>query len=171
MTLGLHSLTVFLPFGVSGRSGFQQSLRLSVRVRLPGNTTFDVATNTSPLGETAYTTYATTYAYSDALDPGARRGPPSVKVRLAKHLVEGVVEEADGRPIAGAAIRVGDDLVFSDSNGRFVSRQAQQKQYPLAVLVDEFMFPGRYDVVTAPDVVTAAPDERAEAYSIVLRSR
>ena len=169
VTVGLESQIVFLPFAPSGHSGFQQAMQVSVRLRLPRDANFNLSSSIDQLGATRYTAYATAYAYGDALDPGAHPHPVGAKVHLAKYVVRGRVVDAEGHGVFGASIRVGRDIVFTDSEGNFSSRQTQQKPYPLAVLLDEFMFAGVYELVSSPTVAGADIEEKAQAIAIVLR--
>jgi hypothetical protein len=171
LTFGAESQVVFLPFATAGHSGFQQTLQFTVRLRLPRDAYLNASSGITPSGGTSYTAYATAYAYGSALDPGARPRSAEPRIRFAKYEVRGRVVDEAGHGVFGAAVQVGEDLVFSDSEGYFSSRQEDRKKYSLVVRTDEFMFSGAYDVVSLPAVVNADVEERAQAVAIVLRRR
>jgi hypothetical protein len=79
------------------------------------------------------------------------------------------VEDPHGAPVRGAALRIGEDLVFTDSRGSFFVRQKKERPYAIEVLTDEFLVPGRYEVLTAPDQVVAGPEEAPGEVRIVVR--
>ena len=169
VSVGAESQVVFLPFAPSQRGGFRQSLQLTVRLRLPHDTSFNLNTYLNALGEVRYTAYGTGYAYGTALDPAGRPPSASARVRMSKYLVKGRVVDTNGGPVQGAALRIGEDVVFSDSDGNFTSRQSSTRQYPVSVLVDQFMFDGVYEPVSAPAAATAAVESRAQTFEVVLR--
>jgi hypothetical protein len=82
-----------------------------------------------------------------------------------------MVEDQAGSPVAGAALRVGDELAFTDSRGEFFVRMKKAKDYPLTILYEEFLGPVRYEEVFVPARVTAQPEAQATPVSIVLRRR
>src|SRR2546427_4856064 len=81
-------------------------------------------------------------------------------------LVGGGVSDEDGPPVAGAGLRIDGELVFSDSGGAFFLRRKKAKLYPLEVLPNQFMLPGRFEVVSAPEVVRAEREQMAEIYEV-----
>src|SRR5438445_8973440 len=48
-------------------------------------------------------------------------------------------------------------------------RRKKAKLYPLEVLPNQFMLPGRFEVVSAPEVVRAEREQMAEIYEVVVR--
>jgi hypothetical protein len=75
----------------------------------------------------------------------------------------------DGQPIEGAAVRVGTELAFTDSDGNFIVRVKKGGDLNLKIAFDEFTTPGNYVVVQAPPTVKAVRDDFAELYKIILR--
>ena len=75
----------------------------------------------------------------------------------------------DGKPVEGAAIRVGGDVVFTDSDGAFSSAQRRSQPVVVAVLLDQLMFDGNYEVVTAPAKAAPQIAPKAQPIAIVLR--
>jgi hypothetical protein len=73
-----------------------------------------------------------------------------------KFLISGTVVDGDSQPVAGAAIKLGKDLVFSDSTGQFFLRVKRgDRAVPLAVIPEEFTAPGQWVVVSAPKEIVS----------------
>jgi hypothetical protein len=86
-----------------------------------------------------------------------------------QNAVHGRVLNPDGQPIEGAALRIGTETAFTDSDGNFVVRMKKSGELNLKIAFDEFTTPGNYVVVEAPATVKAVRDDSAELYKIVLR--
>src|SRR5207245_8077826 len=61
------------------------------------------------------------------------------------------------------------DLLFGNTAVAFFLRRKKTKRYPLEVLPNQFMLPGRFEVVSAPEVVRAEREQMAEIYEVVVR--
>jgi hypothetical protein len=125
-----------------------------------------MATNVTPLGQVRYTAYASTYAYhgqgSDT--PGA-----SFNGAFFRNVVRGHVVDAQDEPIAGAALRIGGELVVTDSEGNFLIRMKKPGELNLQVAFEEFTAPGNYVTISAPATVSAMREGDAQDYKIVLK--
>jgi len=62
--------------------------------------------------------------------------------------------DSDGNPIDGANLIVGQDSVFTNSQGRASSRQ-KHKTMPLRVDLDNFIAPEQFEIVDAPQTAEA----------------
>ena len=113
---------------MSGRAGFQPVVHVSLRVRLPHDASLNFSTSVDALGRTKHTAYGTTYVYGTALDPAAHPRAPVARVKFEKYVLTGRVVDVDGKPVEGAAIRVGGDVVFTDSDGAFSSAQRRSQR-------------------------------------------
>ncbi len=164
-SIGLDHQTFFYPFAGRSQSPLRQALIVNLQVQLPHNTQFHAATAVDALGRLRYTTYADSYFYpNDAGGEGGGRYRP-----LPEYVVRGVVVDDRKEPVRGAALKVGGQMVFSDSQGSFILRVAKSKDYSLEVLLDQFMFPGHYEVMSAPSELRSGKEEQANTYEIVLR--
>jgi Carboxypeptidase regulatory-like domain len=165
-TLSVDYQTVFLPFVQAGPSQLKQVIVVGLHFQLPRGIQFNAGTNVTPLGQIRYTTYASTYAYHGLApaSPGA-----SFSGAFFQNAVHGQVLDPDGDPIEGAALRVGSELAFTDSDGNFIVRLKKAGNLDLKIAFDEFTTPGNYVVVQAPATVKAMRDDSAEIYKIVLR--
>ena len=157
--------TVFLPFVATGPAQFKQVLVLGLHFQLPRGIQLQADTTVDPLGKVRYTTYATSYGYrAMSASPGA-----SSSGGFFRYLVSGRVVDVDGHPLEGAAVRIGGDLAFTNSEGAFSIRVRKDQALPFAVLLDEFVAPGRYQVESAPDRVLPALDGEEKLYDIIVR--
>jgi hypothetical protein len=64
---------------------------------------------------------------------------------------------------------IGNDLAFTNSQGAFYLRLRKTQAVPFAVALDEFVVPGRYELVLAPNEVLPALDGEAQDYEVVVR--
>jgi hypothetical protein len=165
-TLSVDYQTVFLPFVQAGSGQLKQVIVIGLHFQLPRGIQFNAGTNVTPLGQIRYTTYGSTYAYHGLApaSPGA-----SFSGAFFQNAVHGRVLNPDGQPIEGAALRIGTETAFTDSDGNFVVRMKKSGELNLKIAFDEFTTPGNYVVVEAPATVKAVRDDSAELYKIVLR--
>jgi hypothetical protein len=156
--------TVFLPFLAAGPQQFKQVLVLGLHLQLPHAIQFQVDTSVAPTGKVRYTTYATSYGYrAMSVSPGA-----SSSGGFFRYIVNGRVVDVDGQPLEGAAVRIGSDLAFTNSQGSFNVRLRKDQAVPFVVALEEFVLPGRYEVVSAPNRVVPALDGEEKDYTVVV---
>lgn len=163
LTIGINYQTLYVPFRAGNK--FKQAVVLNISLRLFGTTRLNAGTFVAPDGSVKYTVQGGTFLYRGTPAPGA----PAAPITLHNNIVRGQVRDVDGKPVRGAALRVDGDLVFSDSQGRFFVRKRKAGSYRLQVVLDQFLLPGRYEVVSAPPAVAATPDAVAQAVTVVLR--
>jgi hypothetical protein len=157
--------TVFLPFAAAGPNQFKQVLVMGLHFQLPHGIQLRSDTSVLPTGRVRYTTYATSYGYrAMSVSPGA-----SSSGAFYRYLVSGRVVDTEGYPLEGAAVQIGSDLAFTNSEGAFSVRLRKGSAVALVVAVGEFVAPGRYQVVAAPDQVVPALDGEERTVSIVVR--
>jgi hypothetical protein len=101
--------------------------------------------------------------------PVEGRSPVSYGGALAKYVIVGQVVDEEGRPVHGAALRIDRQTVFTDSTGVSNVRERKEKEYPVEVLFDQFMFPGVYRLVAGPSTVKAASETQIVPARFVLR--
>jgi len=158
--------TVFLPFAQNAPGQFKQVIVLGLHFQLPRGVQFNMANNVTPLGQVRYTAYASTYAYhgqgSDT--PGA-----SFNGAFFRNVVRGHIVDVQDEPIAGAALRIGGELVVTDSEGNFLIRMKKPGELNLQVAFEEFTAPGNYVTISAPATVSAMREGDAQDYKIVLK--
>ena len=149
---------------------FEQALALNASIRVLGPIQITAASNVAPDGHIRYTFGGTTYLYRyKGLSPWQSRAPESYS--FPKYLVQGVVRDEEQNPIAGAALRINGEILYTDDAGRFFYRFRKQGKIRFEVAVEEFLAPGVFEVVSAPSQVSAEPQDRAQDTTVVLRRR
>jgi hypothetical protein len=166
VSLSAEYETLYFPFAPPGQPQFRQVLALGLHFQFPHGVQLNFGTVASPTGQTRYSAYGTTFAYRSLR---GLSGGTSASTAIFVNIVGGRVEDASGEPIAGAAIRIGRDLVFSDSRGLFFIRVKSPGDLPFVVALEEFTAPGAYAVVSAPTTVCAAREDTAPEYKVILK--
>ena len=154
---------VYLPFRPD--HPFQQALALNAAVRVLGPMQITAASNVDPTGHLRYTFGMSTYLYRVS---GMMSGH-SESFSIAKLLVQGIVKDEHGNPVEGAALRIGKEVIYSDSTGAFLARMSKHGPFPLTVAPDEFIANGVYEAVSAPPWVRAEAEDTVRNVEIVIR--
>ncbi len=154
---------IYLPFRPD--HPFQQALALNASVRVIGPMQITAASNVDPTGHLRYTFGMSTYVYRMS----GMMSSHSETFSIAKFMVQGVVKDEQGNPVEGAALRIGKEVVYSDSTGAFLARMGKHGPFPLSVVPDEFITNGVYETVSAPSTVRAETDDSAANLEIVIR--
>lgn len=146
---------------------FRSTLNLTARLQL-GNYSTSVGTYVRPDGSIDYSASGSTFLYTGGLG-GIQGQQVGTGGSMGRYVVRGVVRDELGRPVEGAALEIGGEIVFTNSTGEFFVRVRQPRQYDLAVRLEEFLFPGRWELVTAPSRCKAQPEGSAQDVEIILR--
>ena len=157
-------LNVYLPFRPN--NPFEQALSVNASVRIVGPLQATVASNVAPDGHIRYTFGMNTYLYRVRGMIGAL---PGSSFSMGKYVVQGTVKDEAGNPIEGAALRIGKDISYTDSDGHFLARFSKRGPFPLTVEPQEFLSALPYEAVSAPPQVKADPDAAATPIEIVVR--
>jgi hypothetical protein len=80
-----------------------------------------------------------------------------------------VVKDDEGQPVEGAAVDLSGEMAFTNSRGEFFVRVRRPQRYALTIPLDEFLLPGRWEVVAAPAEAIAESEEQARPVEIILR--
>ena len=164
LTVSVSYQTVYAPFRI-GRP-FVQALGVDLRLRLTGNLQLHLATFTSPDGTLRYTVSGSQWLSRSGADGG---GTAPGGFRFPKYIVRGRVTDQSGRPVDGAAVRVGSEDLTTDRAGRFSVRVNKAGVLDLAVLTEHFTAPGLFAVVAAPARAMPALDGSSSEIDIVVR--
>jgi hypothetical protein len=143
---------------------FRSTLNLTARLQL-GKYSTSVGTYVQPDGSVDYSASGRTFLYMGSF--GGMQ-PQQLGGRMARYVVHGSVRDMDGNPVEGAAIEIGRDVVFTNSTGQFFHRLGRPGRSALKVLTEEFLLPGRWEVVSAPAEAVAG-SETGGGVEIVLR--
>ena len=153
--------TIYVPFSVE--EPFRQALMLTVRFQGLGNFQGSLGSYVAPDGSVRYTVQGSQYLYR------GQEGPAPSSFGIEKHVIRGAVKDEQGVPVRGAALQIGDDVLFTDSQGSFFVRKKKERSYPIEVLVEEFLVPGRFEVVSAPNQALAGPEDGPGEVVVVVR--
>jgi hypothetical protein len=145
---------------------FRSALNLTARLQL-GSYSTNLGTYVRPDGAVDYSASGSTFLYLGSFG-GAQ--PQQIGGRMARYVIRGTVRDQAGNPIEGAALDLGGEVIFTNSSGEFFLRAKHPRRFSLKILPDEFLLPGRWEVVSAPGEVTASEENRPALIEIVLRS-
>jgi hypothetical protein len=148
---------------------FEQALSLNASVRLFGSVRFTVASSVAPDGGVRYTFGGSTYVYRYSGLAGQSREQESYS--FPKYLVQGVVRDKDGNPVAGAALGIDGAVIYTDDAGRFLYRSRKHTRMRFQVLIDQFLVPGVFEVVQSPGEVEAELEDKAQDVIVIIRQR
>jgi hypothetical protein len=144
---------------------FRSTLNLTARLQL-GSYSTSLGTYVRPDGAVDYSASGSTFLYMGSFG-GAQ--PQQIGRRMSQYVIRGKVRDTAGDPVEGAALDFGGELVFTNSSGEFLLRVRRPSRYALTVLPAEFLLPGAWEVLSAPDEVTASAEARAVPLEIILR--
>ncbi|HYF40187.1 MAG TPA: carboxypeptidase-like regulatory domain-containing protein [Gemmatimonadales bacterium] len=147
------------------QSPFRSTLNLTARLQL-GSYSTSIGTYIRPDGAVDYSASGSTFLYMGTFG-GAQ--PQQIGGRMARYVVRGRVRDDQGAPIEGAAVELGGEVVYTNSTGDFFLRARHPERYAVKVLLNEFLLPGHWEVVSAPATVMAEVESRALSFTIVLR--
>ena len=160
VTVSVDYQTLYLPFLPQP---FSQGLSVTLRLRLFGGFQVNGQTFRSSDGKLRYSAGASTLLVHN-FQHGANEGPGSI----SKYIVRGHVRDESGAPIEGAALRIGDEIVYTNAFGEFLLRQKKAGELRLEVALGEFFNTFPFKVVAAPPTVIAGPEESAPDVLVVL---
>lgn len=158
--------TMYFPLATPGQPPFRQILTLSIHLQAPNGVQLNAETNVTPGGRVDYTTYGSEYLYG----PYSGGAPGAVhSTGFYRNVVRGRVVDVQGNPVEGAAVLLGSQVAFTDSDGEFSVRFKRAVGMKFEVFLDAFTAPGVYQVVSAPSQVHAVAEADAVNYKIIVR--
>jgi hypothetical protein len=167
ITAGLNSIGVDYQVAHSpylSHDPFVQSMGINARLHVRG-VSFSLGSFVTPDGRVHYSAQGNTFMYRGVDGPsGGGSGG-----RVDAFVASGRVVDTTGAPIEGAALDVAGDVVYTDSQGRFFVRKPTGRLLPLRVVLDDFLVPGTFEVVTAPAELRPTREPRGVPAVIVLR--
>jgi carboxypeptidase family protein len=144
---------------------FRSALNLTARLQL-GNYSTSLGTYIRPDGTVDYAATGSTFLYMGAFG-GVQ--PQQLGGTIARYVVRGIVRDEQGNRIEGAAVDLGGQVVFTNSNGEFLLRGKNPRRYTLTVQTGDFLLPGQWEVLSAPTEVMSSEESRSGLVEIVLR--
>lgn len=151
---------LYLPF--LPNNPFTHSLTVGLKLKLWGNIQVNGDTFRSSDGRLRYSAGASTLLVHN-FQHGA-----SETYSFPKYVVRGHVRDESGAPIEGAALRIGNELVYTNAFGEFILRQQTAGPLRFEVVLPEFLNTLTFKVITAPASVTAEPEDSAHDVLVVL---
>ena len=142
---------------------FVQTMGVNAKLHVRG-VNFSVGSFVTPDGRVHYSAQGSTFMYRGIDTPSGGGGG-----RINGYVVTGRVEDATGAPVDGAALDIGGEILYTDSQGRFFRRSPTAKPLTLRVVLDDFLVPGTFEVVEAPTEVIPARDGRSASVRIVVK--
>ncbi len=147
---------------------FQQTMSVNASVKIAGPLALNLTSSLAPDGHTRYSIGATTYLYRyGGLFPGM--GSPNDGYKFPKYLVQGIVKDQEGKAVAGAAVQIGNQMVFTDGDGRFLYRSKKHKEWQFAIVPSQFLINGFFEAVQAPPTVTTEKEDQAQDVIVIVR--
>jgi hypothetical protein len=162
LSAGLEYQTVYVPYLPT--KPFTQAAVINIRFRPFGSVELNGGTAVGADGRVRYTAWG-----NDLMVHSERYGQPAAAMSIPKYIIRGHVADEAGKPIRGAALRIGKELAFSDSDGLFFVRVTKRAGVPVEVAFDEFLAPGNWEMVTVPGRANPALEEDAPELAVVLR--
>ena len=146
---------------------FQQALALNASLRVKGPLQITAASNVAPDGHLRYAIGMSTYLYR--LSGMAMNANSPDSFSISKYVIQGVVLDDQGAPVEGAALRIGKQVAYTDSSGRFMLRFSKRGSFPFSLAPEEFLTNGVYQVVSAPSEVHTQSDDNVMDVQVVIR--
>jgi hypothetical protein len=162
LSVSVDYQTLYMPFLANP---LVTGIGVTLQLKLWGGIQVNGDTFRSPDGKLRYTGSLSTLLTPNLhlAKDGEKRAP-----KFGDYVIRGQVRSERGSPVEGAAILLGDQMVFSNAAGEFLLRLNKPQQVALTVLPEEFLTPLHFTVVSAPSTVTAASEESATDVLIVL---
>jgi outer membrane protein OmpA-like peptidoglycan-associated protein len=144
---------------------FRSALNLTARLQL-GSYSTNFGTYMRPDGAMDYSASGSTFLYMGS-STGAQ--PLQLHTGIARYVARGTVRDESGAPVEGAALDLGGQVVFTNAEGVFFLRDSRPRRLPVTILLTEFLFPGRWELVHGPAAIDARPEGRDAPAEFVLR--
>jgi hypothetical protein len=159
---GVSYQTVYAP--LKEGNPFVHVMGVDARLQVFDRVELQVGTYTTPQGQLRYVVSGS-YGRSISKSPGGLSKP----LAFHRFIVEGIVQDENQRPVQGAVVQIGGEVVVTNDEGRFFLRTARHERLTLRVITQEFLAPGRFTVVSAPETVTPGPEEGSIPLVITVR--
>jgi hypothetical protein len=156
VAVGVSYQEMYAPFGPTA---FTKVLCLSLRFQHPHGETVDLST----VGK-RWTAMGGAY-----IKTGMQLGDTSqhqTRGSVKGELYRGSVVDEQGNPVAGAAVRVGREIVYSNEQGELMARRKRGGEVTVQVAPEQFVAPGVWECVTCPETV-----QPGEEFKIVVRRK
>lgn len=143
---------------------FRSALNLTARIQL-GSYSTNIGTFIAPDGSVDYSASGSTFLY---MGQYGAMPPRAIGAQIAHYIVRGRVLDDAGQPVEGAAVAFNGQTAFTNSKGELMLRTRHPEHFHPEVLLDQFLLPGHWRVVSVPEEVVAQPEQRATMIDIML---
>lgn len=157
--------TVYLP--TRPDRPFEQAMLVDAEVRVLRNLSLHAGSSIDATGRTRYTASVGSVLARDA----AAGGAAAIHTSMGLQVITGRVVDESGAGVEGAALMIGAERLYTDSEGTFLFRSKGRRSYALAVLPGEFLADGVFAVTDSPSSVMTAPSAEARCLRIVVTRR
>lgn len=142
---------------------FQQAMVFDAQLKLPRSLALHTSSAIGSNGRPEYTLQLSTLFVRNATSV-----QPSSRNFLGLNTARGRVVDTAGSPVEGAALMIGTERVYTDSEGYFFFREKHSRTHPLYVLTGEFLAMGNYVTRSAPDQIKTRSDSSEEMVMVVV---
>lgn len=143
---------------------FVQTMGVNARLHVRG-VSLSIGSFVTPDGRVHYSAQGNTFMYR-GLSAGRSSGEGG---NVKGYVASGRVIDESGAPVDGAALEIGGEVIYTDSQGRFFVRRPSTKPLTLRVVLDDFLVPGAFEVVEAPATLVPSKDDKVTPVRIVVR--
>lgn len=157
--------TVYLP--TRPDRPFEQAMIVDAQVRVLRNLSMHAGSSIDATGRTRYTASLGSVLAHNAAGGGAA----AIHMSMGLQVITGRVVDESGAGVEGAALMIGAERLYTDSEGMFLFRSKGRRSYALAVLPGEFLADGVFAVTDSPRSVMTAPSGEARCVRIVVARR
>jgi hypothetical protein len=158
--------TVFLPLRPD--KPLQQTMGFSASMNLFGGFRAIAGSNVAADGKLRYTFGISKFFYRTVAGGGDLS---AAAYHFGRYVVSGTVFDAAGQPFAGAAIVIGKETVYTDTEGNFLLRVNRRVSMALSVNFDEFITPGDFELVNAPSSVIPEAEDQPVPVRVTIRRK
>lgn len=152
VTVNANYETYYVP--ANNSSPFEQTLMFDVSMSLLGRLTLHGASFVDPTGHIRNTIDAKTMMWH-----GQGNSPLTETVMMEGAVLRGCVADNKGNPVEGAALRIDEKLVYTDSSGCFFLREHRPHIHTFKVALTDFLANGNWYVVSAPPTITSGQEK------------
>jgi hypothetical protein len=145
---------------------FEQAMVFDAQLKLPRDLSLHAASNVSPSGQMLYTVRLSTLLVRNAAP-----AEPLSSGGLGMSTLRGRVMDRQGLPIEGAALRIGNERVYTDSEGIFFFREKHAQAHEFSVMTSEFLGVGDFVAYSAPAQVRSREDGESLPAILVIVDR
>jgi len=133
------------------------------QLRLPRDLALHASSTVGSTGKPEYTIQLSTLFVRNTTS-----APPASRNVVGLNTARGRVVDTAGSPVEDAALMIGTDRVYTDTDGYFFFREKHSGTHPMCVLTDEFLAMGNYVTRSAPAQIKTHAGSSDDLVTIVV---